>query len=109
MLTYIEIIEVTIKSVYSHEFTRFHGGTGYLNSKYFTDESKYLEIMSKAEAQKTKRLPNEAFLKHFILELKADIPLWAYVESLTISGISFFIFNFGTADSKTCSGYIRFF
>ena len=89
LLSYIEIIEVTIKSVYSYEFTRVHGGTGYLNSQYFTDETKYHEIMAKAEAQKAKRLQNEAFLKHFVLELKIDIPLWAYVELLTISDISF--------------------
>lgn len=34
-------------------------------------------------------MPHEAYLKHFVEDLKQDIPLWAYVDLLTISDISF--------------------
>lgn len=89
LLKYIELIEVTVKSVYSYEFTRVYGATGYLNPRNFTDASIHADIMQKAEVQKNSRLPHEAYLKHFVNELQQDIPLWAFVDLLTISNISF--------------------
>lgn len=89
LLKYIEIIEVAVKSIYSHEFTKVHGATGYLDASHFSDSTKHAVILAKAEAQKTSRLPHEAYLKHFVEELKQEVPLWAYVDLLTISDISF--------------------
>lgn len=89
LLTFLETIEVTIKSIYSHEFTKIYGPTGYLSEKNYMNEEKHSEIMSKANAQKEARLPHEAYLKHFVRDLKQDIPLWAFVDLLTISDISF--------------------
>lgn len=89
LLKYIEKIEVTVKSIYSYEFTKVYGATGYLDAGNFTDASKHTDIMAKAEAQKNSRLPHEAYLKHFVNDLKQDIPLWAFVDLLTISDISF--------------------
>jgi len=89
LLKYIEIIEVAVKSIYSHEFTKVHGATGYLDASHFSDPTKHAAILTKAETQKTSRLPHEAYLKHFVEELKQDVPLWAYVDLLTISDISF--------------------
>jgi len=88
LLKYIENIEVTIKSIYSYEFTKIYGATGYLNSTHFSDAKEYARIIAKAEEQKNKRHPHEAYLKHFMDEVKQDIPLWAYVDLLTISDIS---------------------
>lgn len=89
ILKYIEIIEVQMKSVYAYEFTKVHGCVGYLNPAFFTDADKHKEIIDKANGQKRQRLPHEAYLKHFVNELHQDIPLWAYVDLLTISDISF--------------------
>ena len=89
LLKYIELIEVTVKSVYSHEFTKVYGATGHLESANFTDAKTHADIMQKAEAQKSSRLAHEAYLKHFVNELHQDIPLWAFVDLLTISDISF--------------------
>ena len=89
LLQYIEKIEVAVKSVYTHEFTRLHGPTGYLDVGHFTDPVKYKEIIDKVEKQKDSRLPHEAYLKHYIEELKEDIPLWAYIDLFTISDVSF--------------------
>ena len=89
LLQYIEKIEVAVKSVYTHEFTRRHGPTGYLDVGHFTDPVKYKEIIDKVEKQKDSRLPHEAYLKHYIEELKEDIPLWAYIDLFTISDVSF--------------------
>lgn len=89
LLKYIEVIEVTVKSVYSYEFTKVYGATGHYDSANFTDETTYADIMRKAEIQKDSRLPHEAYLKHFVNELQQDIPLWAFVDLLTISNISF--------------------
>lgn len=89
LLKYIEMIEVAVKSVYSYEFTKIYGATGYLNPANFTDEVIYADVMKKAEEQKATRLAHEAYLKHFVSNLHQDIPLWAFVDLLTISNISF--------------------
>lgn len=90
LLRYIELIEVALKSFYSYEFTKCYGATGYLDSAHFSDQIKYREIIAKAEKQKAARLPHEPYLKHFIEDLHQNqIPLWAYVDLLTISDISF--------------------
>lgn len=89
LLKYIEIIEVRVKSIYAYEFTKIYGPTGYLDHNNFDNDSVYNDVMSKAEEQKEKRLPYEAYLKHFIEDLKEDVPFWAYVDLLTISNISF--------------------
>ena len=89
LLTYIDIIEVSFKSVYSYEFTKRFGATGHLNSEYFTDIQKHTEIIKKAEKQQNTRLPHEAYIKHFIVDLKQNLPLWAYVDLLSLSDIPF--------------------
>lgn len=99
ILKYIEIIEVRMKSVYAYEFTKIHGSVGYLNASFFTSAAKHAEIISKANQQKHQRLPHEAYLKHFINDLGQDIPLWAYVDLLTISDISF-LYSISETDVK---------
>ena len=89
LLRYIETIEVAVKSTYAYEFTMRYGATGYLCSGHFVDADKHKEIIGKAEAQKMRRFPHEPWIKHFVEDLQQDIPLWAYVELLTISDISF--------------------
>lgn len=89
LLKYIEIIEVAVKSIYSYEFTKVHGATGYLDACHFSNPTKHADILANAETQKARRLPHEAYLKHFVEELQQDVPLWAYVDLLTISDISF--------------------
>lgn len=89
LLKYIELIEVAVKSVYSYEFAKVYGATGYLDPDNFTDAAIHSDIMQKAEAQKNSRLPHEAYLKHFVNDLQQDIPIWAFVDLLTISNISF--------------------
>lgn len=89
LLKYIEIIEVTVKSAYTYEFTKVYGPIGYLDHAYFSNAKKHAEIINKAEQQKITRLPHEAYLKHFVTELKEEVPLWAYVDLLTIADMSF--------------------
>lgn len=80
ILRYIETIEVQMKSVYAYKFTKVHGPLGYLDNTFFTDKTKHKEIIDKANLQKKRRLPHEAYLKHFVNDLHQDIPLWAYVD-----------------------------
>ena len=100
LLKFIEIIEVTIKSIYAYEFSKKFGPTQYLNSKHFVDTNKHTEIISKAEKQKESRIAHEAFLKHFVEDLKEHIPLWAYVDLFTISDISF-LYSISESELKT--------
>jgi len=99
ILQYLELIEVHMKSVYAYQFTKVHGATGHLNEKNFSDPKKHREIIAKAEEQKNRRLPHEAYLKHFVNDLQSDIPLWAYVDLLTISDVSF-LFSISEPDIK---------
>lgn len=88
LLKYLETIEVKFKSLYAHTFTRIYGPTGYLCEDNFTDSDKYSKLIEKADHQKDKRLRDEPYLKHYIEELNEDLPLWAYVDLLTIADIS---------------------
>lgn len=99
LLKYIEIIEVRVKSIYAYEFTKIYGPTGYLDSNNFKNTVVHSDVMSKAEEQKEKRLPYEAYLKHFIEDLKEAVPFWAYVDLLTISNISF-LYSISDEDLK---------
>lgn len=89
LMRFIEMIEVAFKSVYAYEFAKIHGSLGYLDESKFTDSAQYKKTMSKAIEQRDNRHPHEAYLKHFMDELKQDIPLWAFVDLFTISDISF--------------------
>ncbi len=90
LLKYIEIIEVTFKSIYAYEFTKIYGPTGHLNSNFFTNQLRHSDILKKAEEQKQLRLAHEPYLKHFVDDLNQEIPLWAYVDLMTIANISIF-------------------
>ena len=83
----------------------FHGATDYLNPAFFSDTTKHTEIIEKAEKQKNLRLPHEAYLKHFVDELQQDIPLWAYVDLLTIADISF-LFKISQPDVKDATALV---
>ena len=48
-----------LKSVYSYEFTKLYGATGYLSENNFSDLDTYKSIMVKAEEQKNRRLPHD--------------------------------------------------
>lgn len=89
LLHYLENIEVAVKSVYAYEFTKVHGATGYLNANNFTSTQKHANIIAKGNKQRDKRHPHEAYIKHFMDDLHQDLPLWAYVDLLTIADISF--------------------
>lgn len=88
LLKYLDKIETRFKSVYAYRFVASHGPTGYLQETLFTALDVYHDTMSKVETQKSTRLPHEAYLKHFVEELKEPIPFWAYVDLFTIGNIS---------------------
>lgn len=89
LLHFLECIEVSIKSIYAYEFSKVYGPTGYLDSRHFTDKNQYANTLNKINEQKDKRHHHEAYLKHFIDDLGQDIPLWACVDLMTMSDISF--------------------
>lgn len=88
LLQYIEKIEVAVKSVYAYEFAKLYSGTGYLSGQNFTDTAQYLEIIEKGNRQKEKSLAHEAFLQHYVNDRQEDLPIWIFVDLLTISDIS---------------------
>ena len=100
LLKYLDNIEVRVKSIYAYEFTKRYPPTGYLDAALFSDQHKHSAILSKAEQLKQRRRPHEAYLKHFLDDRKEDIPLWAYVDVLTISDVSM-LYAISPGDVKT--------
>lgn len=88
LLFYIELIEIKMKSVYAYEFTKIYNPIDYLDSKYFTDAEAHKTIVNKAAQQIKHRINSEPYIRHFIRELNEELPLWAFVDLLTISNIS---------------------
>ena len=88
LLWAIEIIEVNIKSRYAYLFSKEYGGLGYMDSSHYSNFDKYISIISRANNSIKKRLDQEAYLQHYIKDLKEPIPLWAYVDLFTIADIS---------------------
>lgn len=107
ILHHIETIEVQIKSIYAYEFTKVYGPLGYLDTANFSNQAKHKEIIDKANQQKRQRLAHEAYLKHFINDLHQEIPLWAYVDLLTISDILFPVFHFRTSAQRNDCPSVR--
>lgn len=88
LLEYLEIIEVKMKSIYAYKLAKAYGSISYQNPTLFSNPTKHAEILAKAERQRQSRLPHEAYLKHFDA-LGECVPIWAYVDLLTIADISF--------------------
>ena len=88
LLSILEKIEVNVKSVFAYRFAEQYGPLGYKDSSLFNDEEQYNRIAEKLQKQKENRLRDEAYLQHFIIDLKEEIPLWAYVDLFSFSDIS---------------------
>lgn len=88
LLKYLDKIEVKVKSIYAHEFTKRYPPTAYRDGRLFYDSARHHDIMKKSEELKQRRRAHEAYLKHFLDDRKEEIPLWAYVDVLTISDVS---------------------
>lgn len=88
ILSFIEAIEIKMKSLFVYEFTKKHGQYGYLEKNNFKDFINYEKIMQKVENQKSKSIARDPYLKHYIDELYERIPFGLYVEFFTISDIS---------------------
>lgn len=98
ILTITEEIEVRVKSLIAYYHTKTYGAIGYQDINCFqclkdgkvdrNSVKEYLYIIHKAEMQKKSMIESEAFLSHHIKNKKGVLPLWAYVEVMTISDIS---------------------
>ncbi|MBR6337520.1 MAG: Abi family protein [Ruminococcus sp.] len=84
----IQIIEITVKSIYAYYFTMKNSPTDYLDSSKFTDEVIHKSIIDKVMDQKDKRKSHEAFIQHYVNDLNEDMPLWVAVDLFTFSDIS---------------------
>ena len=87
LLQFIDIIEVKIKSIYAYEFTKKYSPTEYLKDNHFTAKEEHKRIIEKAMEQKKNRLKHEAYLLHHAAQ-GINLPLWAFVDLLTMSDIS---------------------
>lgn len=101
ILGLIEIIEVTFKSIYAYEYSLKHDGLGYLHADCFTDFDKYISVMNKSLSSKKGRLKEEAYIQHYVKELKEPLPIWALVDLLTIHDISV-LYSITDAEVQKC-------
>ena len=84
----IQIIEITVKTVYTYYFTMQYSPVDYLDPSKFTDPETHKIIIDKVSQQKEKRKSHEAFIQHYVNDLNEELPLWAAVDLFTISDIS---------------------
>ncbi len=95
MLSFIEHVETTIKTLIANHHSSAFGPTGYLseNSLNLLTENNltsYNKIMAKAQKQIRDNLKHELFIQHHVYNKNGIFPLWALVELLTITDISMF-------------------
>lgn len=98
ILSLTEEIEVRLKSILAYYHAEKYGPMGYedVNSFHCADDNKvdadaianFLAIQKKASHQQRRMTESELFLKHFKKIADGRLPIWAYVEVLTISDIS---------------------
>ena len=74
--------------MYAYEVAHTYGPLGCLAANNFSNASEYNAIMKKAEKQRNSRVAHEVHLKYLGKDWK-DIPVWAFVDFLTIADISF--------------------
>lgn len=83
-------IEVNIKSIYAYHFSEKFGPLGYLDKNNFSSQSQavtYEGVISKVGELVRSNTHHEEYLKHF-QTINEDIPMWAYIESFTLSDVS---------------------
>lgn len=83
-------IEVNFKSVYAYYFSEKFGALGYLDKNNFPVCSKkvtYENVINKVDELVKSNSHHEDYLKHF-QTINENIPMWAYIESFTLSDVS---------------------
>lgn len=83
-------IEVNVKSIYAYYFSEKFGPLGYLDKNNFSSQSQtvtYESIIFKVGELVKSNTHHEEYLKHF-KAINEDIPMWAYIESFTLSDVS---------------------
>lgn len=89
LLLQLETVEISLKTVYCREFCKVHGPTDYLDAAFFTNEQKHQEVMDKADKQRAKRAKNDPTFRYFFKDgTPRDLPIWTFVELLTIKDIT---------------------
>lgn len=83
------IIETSLKSSYSHEFADAYGPTAYLDPVHYTNAKKHKEILEKADKQRTNKAKHDPAFAYFDSNGNPiDLPIWQFMELLTISDIT---------------------
>lgn len=98
ILSLTEEIEVRVKSMLAYYHSEKYGPMGYQDVNTFhcaegnrvnaEGISDFLAIQKKATQQQNRMSETELFLKHFKEKHNGQLPIWAYVEVLTISDVS---------------------
>lgn len=86
----ITSIEVNVKSVYAYHFSEKFGSLGYLDKNNFSSQLQkvtYEGIINKVGDTIKSNTLHEEYLKHF-QTINEEIPMWAYIESFTLSDVS---------------------
>ena len=98
ILSLTEEIEVRAKSMLAYYHSQKYGPMGYkdVNTFHCAEGNKvdteaisnFLTVQKKAMQQQDRMSETELFLKHFKEKHDGNLPIWAYVEVLTISDVS---------------------
>lgn len=88
IIGYIEIIEVKLRSLFAFHLASAYGSECHLDGKYFIDQIAHKEIIDKVDVIAKRNKIFEPAIAHFVDNLKMNIPIWLFVESMTIAQIT---------------------
>lgn len=97
IFSYLEKIEIFIKTTVAYEFSQVHGELGYLDKSNFNkrhDSNKFREIFEREVRNNRTKI----FVQHHLSHYSGKFPLWVAVELFTFGMISRFFADMNTDD-----------
>ncbi len=100
IFSFVEQIEITIRTRIAYFHGHSYGPEGYLNVKNFVNPELHKRMIDSFNREKD-TCKNLLFVKHHDAHYGGKMPVWAAVEILSLTAISNFYANMPTQDQKT--------
>ena len=97
----IEDVEIFLRSSIAYYHAHKYGPLGYLDAENFRENKHDATLFQRLVDDAIKRNRSTPFIKHHIEHYGGNIPVWAIVEILTFSNLSFFFSDMNASDQKT--------
>lgn len=99
LFSFIEEIELTLRTQLSYFHTKKNGSLGYLDENNFSKHHKHDKFIDHIE-KAIENNKEQAFVKHHIDNYEGKFPLWVMVELMTCGELSLFYSDLKISDKK---------